>query len=393
MPDAASLVLPGATLGILGGGQLGRMLGQAAVTMGYRCHMFSPREDCPAAATATRVVRAEFDDADALAEFAAGVDVVTLEWESVPTEAVAAIAERVAVRPGVDVLAVCQDRIVEKRFLEDHDLPVTPHQAVRVLDDLAERSGGVGDRVTFPAVLKTARGGYDGKGQRTVANADAARTAWRDLDSVPCLLEEFVDYETEISVVAARDGQGRITVHGPMVNDHVDGVLDVSVAPAEIRSDVAAAAVEVGRAVAESLQIVGIVCVEMFVTRDEQLLINELAPRPHNSGHWTIDGAITSQFEQHVRAVCGLPLGSTAVKRPAAMANLLGDLWNEGTPDWAAALAHDGVRLHLYDKDEPRPGRKMGHLTAVAETAAIARRQVLAARAALTAGRGKSEAD
>ena len=383
LPPRDAMIWPGATLGILGGGQLGRMLAQAAAALGYTCHVYSPRRDCPAASVAAATTPADFEDAAALAAFADAVDVVTLEWENIPVATLERLAQRVAVRPGPRVLAICQDRLAEKAFLAGQGLPVAPHAPVTTEAELAAAQ----EKLTFPAVLKTARLGYDGHGQRVVATAEALPAAWEELSKVACVVEEFVDFEQELSILVARNPAGQVVVQGPMANVHADHILDVTVVPPTVRSEVLAAVEEIGQAVAAGLALEGLVCVELFLTRDERLLINELAPRPHNSGHWTIDGAVTSQFSQLVRAVCNLPLGVPDRLRPTAMANLLGDLWQGGEPDWAAALAHDGVSLHLYGKTDPRPGRKMGHLTAVAETAELARGQALAARAALTAGR------
>ena len=376
-------ILPGATLGVLGSGQLGRMFAIAARQMGYRVATFSPDDDTPTGQVADVEVTAAYDDLDAVRAFARGVAAVTFEFENVPAATAAAAAECGPVRPGGDVLHTTQHRLREKAFLVRHGFPVAPHRAVRSLADLHAAVEQLG----CPAVLKTAGWGYDGKGQtiiRSADGADGAAAAWAHLATDEAVLEAMVDFESEASVVAARGVDGSFCHWGLIGNDHHDHILDVSVAPAPVDGRTAAEAVAIAEGVLEALGVVGVLTVEFFVGRDGKLTVNELAPRPHNSGHLTIDAAVTSQFEQQVRAVCGLPLGSTELVRPAAMANLLGDCWAGGEPDWAAALGggHD-VKLHLYGKATPRPGRKMGHLTATADTAAEAARVVRAARAAL----------
>jgi 5-(carboxyamino)imidazole ribonucleotide synthase len=369
-------VLPGATLGVLGGGQLGRMFALAARRMGYRVHVLAPDDDTPSGQVADLEVRASYDDLDAVAGFARQVDVVTFEFENVP----AATAERAAacapVRPDGHVLHTTQNRLRERAFLDRTGLPSVPHGAVRSGADLERAVAGVG----LPAVLKSAAWGYDGKGQAVVWTAAEAQAAWAAMGRVEAVLERFVDLECEISVVGARDGGGRTVLYGPIENRHTRHILDVSSWPAAVPAPIAAQARGVTETVLHELDVVGVLCVEFFVA-DGRLYVNELAPRPHNSGHLTIDAHVASQFEQQVRAVCGLPLGSpAAVARAAAMANLLGDLWTGGEPRWAAALAEPDTALHLYGKAEARPGRKMGHLTTVAATPAEATAKVLRAR-------------
>lgn len=374
------MIAPGATLGVLGSGQLGRMFAVEARRLGYGVHVLSPRPGgTPAGQVADREVTASYDDLEAVTAFARTVDVVTYEFEQVSPAAAEACAELVPVRPSPRVLAVARDRVREKSTLRDAGLPVTPFAAVRRERELARAAGEVG----APGVLKTARGGYDGKGQVPVETADGLDAAWTELGADEAVYERFVDFERELSVVAARGVDGRTALYGPMHNRHVDHVLDVSLHPADVPPEVEEEAREIGRAVMEALEVVGVLCVELFLTAGGGLLINEIAPRPHNSGHLTIEGHVTSQFEQHVRAVCGLPPGSADPVRPAAMANLLGDLWSGGAPDWASLLAHDDVKLHLYGKREARPGRKMGHVTALADEADAAAEKVEAARAAL----------
>lgn len=387
----SGVILPGAALGVLGGGQLGRMFALAARRMGYRVHVLSPGDDTPAGQVADRAVRANYDDLGAVAEFARGVAAVTFEFENVPAATAQAAARHAPVRPGGDVLHVTQHRLREKTFLRDAGLPVTPFAAVRSADDL--RGGLV--RLGSPAVLKTAAWGYDGKGQTIVRDRDDADRAWRELNTDEAILEAFIDFEREVSVVAARGLDGSFASFGPIENRHRHHILDVSLCPAAVADKTRREATDIARAVVDKLGVVGVLCVEYFVTADApggELIINELAPRPHNSGHLTIDAHVSCQFEQQVRAVCGLPLGSTEQLRPAAMANLLGDAWpldvgdGTGEPDWAAALRDPGVKLHLYGKRQPRRGRKMGHLTAVADDPEIAAAKVEAARAALRSG-------
>ena len=355
------------------------MFAMAARRLGYRVHTLAPEHDTPTGQIADVEINASYDDIDAVRRFAKAVDVVTFEFENVPAAAAEAAEEHAIVRPNGRALAVAQHRIREKTFLADHGLPVTPFMAIRAESDLAKAAAIVG----CPAVLKTAAFGYDGKGQVAVARAEDLAAAWDTLERREAILEAFIDLDREISVIGARGVDGAWSHFGPIDNAHHRHILDVSVAPADVPAATAALAVDVTRSVMDALDFVGILCVEFFVARDGRLMVNELAPRPHNSGHLTFDACRTSQFEQQLRAICGLPLGSPEMLQPAAMANLLGDLWERGEPDWAAALAFPDVKLHLYGKSMPRPGRKMGHLTALAATPAAARAQVLAARRAL----------
>ena len=374
------MILPGATVGVLGSGQLGRMFAIAARRMGYRVHTFSPEYDTPTGQVADLEVTAAYDDLDKVREFARGVSVVTFEFENVPAATAEAAAQHAAVRPAGSVLHTTQNRLREKGFLAGSGFPVPKFAAVRSAEDLKRALEEIG----CPAVLKTADWGYDGKGQVKIdGNPD---TAWESLRTREAILEAFVDFEREVSVVAARGLDGSFAHFGVLANDHRNHILDVTVAPAPVPPEVEREAVEIARGILEGLGVVGVLCVEMFLTRDGKLLVNELAPRPHNSGHLTFDACVTSQFEQQLRAICGLPLGSTELLRPAAMANLLGDLWNGGEPDWAAACRFPEVKLHLYGKATARPGRKMGHLTALASTPEEARARVIAAREALTCG-------
>ncbi len=371
---------PGSVVGVFGSGQLGRMLGMAARRLGYRVHTFSPGTDTPTGMLADREVSAAYTDLDALRDFVRGVDVITFEFENVPAE-VARMAdeEGVPVRPGDHVLRTAQNRLREKAFFVRNSLPVAPFAPVHALADLEVALLTLGT----PAVLKTAAFGYDGKGQVKIDAPDQAAAAWEAIGRQPAILENFIDFEEEVSVVAARGVDGSFAHFGVMENSHIDHILDITVAPAPVSPAVVANAVAHTRTIMEKLGVVGVLCVEFFLTWDEHLLINEIAPRPHNSGHLTVDACVTDQFEQQLRAVCGMPLGSTAYHRPAAMANLLGDLWADGEPNWAAALAFPNVKLHLYGKTDPRPGRKMGHLTVLGATIEEARAVVIAARKAL----------
>ncbi len=375
-------ILPGATVGVLGSGQLGRMFAIAARRMGYRVHTFSPEADTPTGQVADLEVMARYDDLDAVRDFAKAVQVVTFEFENVPAETARAAAEHAPVRPAGAVLHTTQHRVREKTFLTRAGLPTTPFRIVNSSDDLARAVSDLG----CPAILKTADFGYDGKGQARISSSADAESAWESIGRVPAVLEAFIPFACEVSVVAARGADGEFVDYGVIENRHRNSILDISIAPAQVPPAVAARAREIARAVLEALNVIGVLCVEFFVQPDGSLLINELAPRPHNSGHLTFDASVTSQFEQQLRAVCGLPLGSTDLLRPAAMANLLGDLWSAGEPDWRAACAHPDVKLHLYGKLSPRPGRKMGHLTALAPDTATALESVLAARTALVAG-------
>jgi 5-(carboxyamino)imidazole ribonucleotide synthase len=376
-------ILPGATIGVLGSGQLGRMFAFAARRMGYRVHTLSPDEDTPTGQIADVEVTAPYDDLDAVSAFARRVDIVTFEFENVPAPTAEAAASCAPVRPSGAILHTTQQRIREKAFLKTAGLPMTPYREVHTRQDLDQAVAELG----VPAVLKTAAFGYDGKGQFLIRSRDESDEAWNAIGRQEAVLEAFIDFEREISVVAARGEDGQFVHYGAIENQHSRHILDLSIAPARVLADVANEAVEIARCVLERLGVVGVLCVEFFVTRDGKLLINELAPRPHNSGHLTVDACVTSQFEQQLRAVCGLPLGSTAMHRPAAMANLLGGLWSNGEPDWRAACAYPDVKLHLYGKLEPRPGRKMGHLTALNHDAEEAYRTVLEARQSLTQNR------
>ena len=373
---AVSPILPGATLGVLGSGQLGRMLALAARELGYRVVVFSPESDSPAGQVADVEFACDYGDLDKIREFARLVRVVTFEFENVPSATTRAAAEIVPVRPDGQVLHLTQHRLREKTFLQEHGFPVTPFRRIGSLADLEAAARELG----LPAVLKTASFGYDGKGQVKLHDAAQLPAAWAALHGAEGIYEAFVDFSKELSVVAARTAGGEFAAFPVFENTHANHILDVTFAPAAIAPDLARQACELAAGILEQLDVVGLLTVEMFLTRAGKLLVNELAPRTHNSGHLTIDACVTSQFEQQLRAVCGLPLGSTELREPAAMANLLGDVWRGGEPDWAAALSDPRVKLHLYGKAQPRPGRKMGHLTATGATTDEAVRRVRAAR-------------
>jgi len=373
-------VLPGATVGVLGGGQLGRMFAMAARRMGYRVHTFSPDSDTPTGQISDIEITASYEDREALAAFSAQVDVVTIEFENIPSQTLEFIAERVPVRPHARVLHTTQHRLREKTFLSGAGFPVTPFRHVRTAEELRAALDVLGS----PAVIKTVGWGYDGKGQSIVHRREEAEAAFATLGAEEAVLEQFVDFERELSVVAARSAGGEFAHYGVVENSHRHHILDYTLAPAAITTEVRRHAIEIAESILTELDVVGVLCVEFFLTKDGKLYVNELAPRPHNSGHWTIDASVTSQFEQQLRAVCGLPLGSTEVLRPAAMVNLLGDLWEAGEPLWAEACRMPEVKLHLYGKQTARPGRKMGHLTALGATTADALRLAVQARDNLT---------
>jgi 5-(carboxyamino)imidazole ribonucleotide synthase len=374
------VVAPGAPLGVLGSGQLGRMFAIAARRMGYRVHTFSPESDTPTGQAADVEVVAEYEDLDALRAFASQVDVVTFEFENVPIVAIDAIEAITPVRPCGMALHIAQQRAREKQFLADRGFPTAPFGRAASLDELWDAVARVGT----PAVIKTAAFGYDGKGQHKVTTPADVEHIWTAIGHQEAVVEKFVNLQTEVSVVAARGIDGEMTHYQPFENRHRDHILDVTTTPAAITPVLTSRAAEIARHILEELQYVGVLCVEFFVDADGELLVNELAPRPHNSGHLTFDAAVTSQFEQQVRAICALPLGSTRLLTPAAaMANLLGELWEDGEPNWAAASRFREVKLHLYGKSESRRGRKMGHMTAMGRTTDEALDLVISARDAL----------
>jgi 5-(carboxyamino)imidazole ribonucleotide synthase len=355
------MIAPGNTLGLLGGGQLGRMFAQAALTMGYRVVMLDPDVDAPAAQL-TRHLCAAYDDETALDELAHSCAAVTTEFENPPAHALSWLAQRLPVRPSASAVAIAQDRSKEKSFLRDNGFPVAPFAVVRSAADLSALPASF----RFPALLKTSRFGYDGKGQARVESAAAAQAVFERWENVECVLEELVPLQREVSVVLARGAGGATACFPVAENEHRNGILDVTIAPARVNAALAQRAQHLALGIAQKLDYVGVLAVEMFVLPGDTLLINELAPRPHNSGHYTIDACVTSQFEQQVRTLCALPLGAVEQTRAAVMVNLLGDAWRDGAPDWSHVLKHPNVKLHLYGKREARPGRKMGHFTVLA---------------------------
>lgn len=374
------------TIGMLGGGQLGQMFCHAAKRAGVKTHVFCPGDGEPATLVCDAKTIAAYDDLDAVERFAQSVDAVTYEFENVPAATAAACAKHCPVRPGQRVLAVAQDRIVEKTTLQEHGIPVGPFAKVQSLDELRDAAKAIG----VPAVLKTASGGYDGKGQRVLQNADEASLiyAWEDLGKQPCVYEGFIDFEQEVSIVAARGVDGQIVTYGPIANTHRNHILDVSVVPSGAPLHVETEAIDIAKKVMEKLDVVGVLCVEFFQTRDGHMLVNELAPRPHNSGHLTIDAYTHSQFDQQVACAMGKAPLPVALKQPSAMVNLLGDLWPttdaHDTPLFDVLKPGDALHLHLYGKKEARPGRKMGHLTAMARTPHEAIRDAVEARSRIT---------
>jgi 5-(carboxyamino)imidazole ribonucleotide synthase len=365
-------IVPPATLGILGGGQLGRYFVIAARTMGYRTMVLEPDQHAPAGAVADVHLIAAYDDPDALHQLAQQCAVVTTEFENPPASALEQLSTATLVRPSAAAIAIAQDRRTEKQFLARIGVPTAPFAVIEDADDLLHHG------IEFPAILKTARLGYDGKGQTIVTDDQQLAEAWHGMLDVACVLEQRLVLEREVSVVLGRSRDGTTATYPVAENVHVNGILDLTVVPASITSH--GQAEQLAVAIADALDYVGVLAVEMFVV-DGQLLVNELAPRPHNSGHWTLDAALTSQFEQQVRAICGLRLGDTSLAAPAvAMVNLLGDLWAAGEPDWHAATDLAGAHLHLYGKREPRSGRKMGHITVTAGSSAAAGERALACR-------------
>lgn len=374
------MIPPGATLGLLGGGQLGRMFTQAAQRMGYEVAVLDPDPVSPAGRIASRHLQASYDDEGALRELGNLARAVTTEFENVPAESLTFLRRFCHVRPGPEAVRLTQDRIVEKTFARTQGLRTADFHPILAEPDCAAAVAAVGT----PALIKTARLGYDGKGQATVESAADATDAFRRFGSQPCILEARLSLELEISVVLTRGADGTAVTFPIAENTHASGILDTTVVPARVPERIGAEARNAAVALARAMDYVGTMAVEFFVVDGGRLVVNELAPRPHNSGHYTLDGCATDQFEQQVRALAGLPLGDTALLGPIAMVNLLGDLWAGGPPRWARALEDPRVHLHLYGKSEPRPGRKMGHLNVLAATPAEALEAARAARGRLT---------
>ncbi|HEY3012455.1 MAG TPA: 5-(carboxyamino)imidazole ribonucleotide synthase [Gemmatimonadales bacterium] len=375
------MILPGATVGVLGGGQLGRMFTLQARTMGYRVVVLDPDPHSPAGAVADRQIRAAYDDDRALAELSRSCAAITTEFENVPAAALARLSQTSVVRPPIDAVATAQDRIAEKTFFQSRGFATAAFRTVQNRQELIAAVAAI----PLPALLKTSRLGYDGKGQASVdTEADALR-AFERFGEVPCVLEERLALECELSVILARGADGDIATFPPAENRHRDGILETSVVPARISERLAYQAQELATAIAVAMSYIGVLGVELFVAGGGQLLVNEMAPRPHNSGHYTLDACSADQFEQQLRTLCELPLARPWLMSPVAMINLLGDLWNRGEPKWEEALRRPGVRLHLYGKSEARPGRKMGHLNCLAPDADRALALALETRDALRA--------
>ena len=347
---------PNAIIGILGGGQLGRMSAMAAARLGYRCHILTPECNSPASQVAARTFQGDYEDPDLLRAFAQSVDVITFEFENVSAAGLDLLASIRPVRPAPAILRISQDRAVEKTFLNDAGIATAAWVPVR---NEAGLHGAV-MRLGLPAVLKTASGGYDGKGQAVLRNLSALNPAWQDLGEAPLVLERLVAFEREISVVVARGLDGAAVAFDPVENRHRDGILDMTIAPAPLSPERSAGAVAIALRVASALDLVGLLAVEMFVGTDGEILVNEIAPRPHNSGHWTIEACLASQFELHVRAIAGLPLPPAVRHSDAVMKNIVGP---DEMAKWSAIVATPGLAPHLYGKAEARPGRKMGHVT------------------------------
>jgi 5-(carboxyamino)imidazole ribonucleotide synthase len=361
MKTENQFIPPGTWLGVLGGGQLGRMFVHAAQAMGYKVCVLDPAPDCPAAQAADDHLVAAYDDTNSLDAFAKKVQAVTTEFENVPAESLRRLAEKVNVAPRAEAVSIAQDRRKEKAFFTSHNLPVGPHAAIE-----SERSDFA--HVKFPALLKTATLGYDGKGQKTIETAPQVWQAWRAFGGLPCMLEERIDLALEVSVLVARNASGDTKVFPIQENQHRNGVLDVTIVPARIDESLRARAVTLAEKVVNGLDYVGVLCIEIFVTQSGDLLLNEIAPRPHNSGHYSIEACETSQFAQQVRAMVNAPLGDTRLLTSAVMVNVLGDCWSAGEPAWSDVLAVPGAHVHLYGKADAKPGRKMGHVTCTAAT-------------------------
>lgn len=375
------MIAPGSWLGVLGGGQLGRMFAMAAHRLGYHVMVLDPDPQSAAGAVADRHVCAAFDDATALNEMAQICAAVTIETEDVPTVALERLARDVVVSPAANSVAIAQDRIREKRFISALGLSPAPYAVVTSVTDLDEAQLAN----LLPGVLKQSRFGYDGKGQARVTTLEDARTIFDSMGGTPCVLERRINLRMELSVVLARDCNGRSALWPVVENRHQHGILDQSIIPARIPDTLAAQAQQAALMIAAALAYQGVLCVEFFVDEDGALLVNEFAPRPHNSGHGTLDASRTSQFEQQVRILARLPLGDTTMHSPVVMQNLLGDLWERGVPNWQALLADPTATLHLYGKAEPRPGRKMGHYTCIAPTIGEALDAALRLRALVSA--------
>lgn len=379
------MIPPGKTIGVLGGGQLGRMFAHAAERLGYRVHIYEPETNGPAGEVSAFETNRPYTDIEALTAFAKSVDVVTYEFENIPSEPLWKIETLVPLHPSSGVLEICQNRMREKNWLRKNNFPHVPFAEVEAGDDL----GAAIRKIGLPCVVKTADFGYDGKGQIKVSDDATLSKAVASFAKQRCVIEKFIDFKCELSVLVARGSTGEVKVFPTAENIHTRHILDFSIVPARVSDVVRTDAEKLALAIVEKLNVVGLLAIELFLTDRGELLVNELAPRPHNSGHWTLDACVTSQFEQHVRAVCGLPLGDVSVVAPVVMVNILGDAWKwdngalVGDSNWAAILAEPRAKLHLYGKKEPRIGRKMGHFTVTAKTADAALEAARALKAKL----------
>lgn len=360
-PDMNKMILPGATLGMLGGGQLGRMFTVAARTMGYRVMVLDPDPLSPAGQFADVHLCADYQDAQALAQMAQTCAAITTEFENVPADTLRNLAAHCPVKPRAEAVEIAQNRVAEKSWLRQHGFATAPFAVISSADDLVDACTTVG----FPAVLKVSRFGYDGKGQARVADLAQAQAAFAGMGGEVCVLEKMLTLECELSVVLGRNESGESALYPVSENIHEAGILDISIVPARVTDALTTQARETALAIAQRLDYCGVMAVEFFVVNGGQLTVNEIAPRPHNSGHYTLDACLSSQFEMQVRTLCNLPLGATEQHTPAVMVNLLGDVWGDSQPNWAALLQYPQVKLHLYGKQSARPGRKMGHYTCV----------------------------
>ncbi len=366
-------VFPGAMLGVLGGGQLGRLFVMAAQQMGYRVTVLDPSADSPAGRTADEFICADYADHTALDTLSSQCAAITTEFENIPAESLRRLVEFANVSPDAQSVAIAQNRVLEKQFLVDSGFAVAPFEVIKQQQDIATPDIAH----LLPGLLKVSQFGYDGKGQKSVADQKELSAAYAQLNQPVCVLEKFMPLKIELSVVVARGFDGELTTFPVSENQHVRGILDISIVPARISSQLARQAQDMACLVVEKLQYQGVLCVEFFVLQDDTLLINEIAPRPHNSGHYSLNACITSQFEQQVRTLCGLPLGETTQHSAAVMVNILGDAWQNGAPNWNLVLQHPSAKLHVYGKTEARPGRKMGHFTVLAADVDAALQQAI----------------
>lgn len=380
------MILPGATLGVLGGGQLGRMFTVAALTMGYRVMVLDPDKNSPAGMLASEHLCADYRDAAALQRMARECAAITTEFENVHADSLRLLAQHTTVRPSGEAVAIVQDRALEKAFLRDHGFATAPFAIIRNATELEAAIQVTG----LPALLKISRFGYDGKGQMPVNSLDEARAAFAAMGHETCVLESFLPLAAELSVVLARDAAGQAACYPVAENQHRNGILDISLAPARVPQPIADQARDMALGIAAKLDYCGVMAVEFFLLEDARLVVNEIAPRPHNSGHFTLDACLTNQFEQQVRALCGLPLGDPRLLSPVVMVNLLGDVWGDGQPAWETILRHPNIKLHLYGKLAARPGRKMGHFNCVAPTLDDALTTAMQARADVGVARSQS---